>query len=99
MNVEVEIPNEYQGNAIGILSRRRGAIRDTQLQPDGDILVIRADVPLSQMFGFSTELRSVTTGKGEYSMEFSHLQQVDGGRQMELQQAYQKQREEDLKKK
>lgn len=68
MKVEVESPNEYQGPVIGDLSSRRGVIAGTG--STGDMVVIEASVPLSEMFGYATQLRSYTAGKASYSMEF-----------------------------
>lgn len=68
MAVEVEVPNEFQGTAIAEVNRRRGMINSS----DADELqtVVRCDVPLQNMFGFSTDLRSSTQGKGEFTMEY-----------------------------
>jgi elongation factor G len=70
MKVEVETPNEYQGFVIGDLSSRRGVILGSETTDGGDA-VINAHVPLSEMFGYSTVLRSGTAGKAGYSMEFA----------------------------
>jgi elongation factor G len=66
MNVEIESPAEFQSQSIALISKRRGAIRETLLQ-DGDSVKVLADVPLSQMFGFSTDLRSCTMGASLFS--------------------------------
>ena len=68
MNVEAETPIEYQGVVIGDLSSRRGMITGTETRDD--VIVILASVPLSEMFGYATSLRSATAGKASYSMEF-----------------------------
>ena len=68
MKVEVESPEEYQGGVIGDLSSRRGSISGVETRDD--ISVISASVPLSEMFGYATALRSNTAGKANYSMEF-----------------------------
>lgn len=68
MRVEVEIPTEYQGTIMGGLSKRRGVIVNSSAHSEYGSVV--AEVPLSKMFGYSTELRSMTQGKGEYSMEY-----------------------------
>ncbi len=68
MKVEVETPTDYQGSVIGDLSSRRGEIQGTSVE--GDDTVITAHVPLSEMFGYATQLRSLTAGKAGYSMEF-----------------------------
>ncbi len=71
MKVEVETPDEYQGFVIGDLSSRRGIIEGTETKEGGKEAVVTALVPLSEMFGYSTELRSGTAGKAGYSMEFA----------------------------
>lgn len=68
MKVGVEVPSEYQGTIMGGVSKRRGVIVNSSVHSDYGS--ITAEVPLSQMFGYSTELRSMTQGKGEYTMEF-----------------------------
>ncbi|MCG3126670.1 MAG: Elongation factor G [Phycisphaerae bacterium] len=74
MNVEVEVPNEYQGAVIGDLSSRRGVIHGTDSK--GASTVITATVPLANMFGYSTDIRSMTQGKGTFSMEFAHYERA-----------------------
>ena len=69
MSVEVVTPDEYLGPVNGDLNRRRGVLHGTEESPGGAI--IRADVPLSEMFGYATDLRSATQGRATYSMEFS----------------------------
>jgi elongation factor G len=69
MDVEIVTPDEYMGPVNGDLSRRRGILHGTEGAPSGTI--IRAEVPLSEMFGYSTDLRSATQGRATYSMEFS----------------------------
>jgi len=68
MKVEVVTPEEYMGDVMGDLNRRRGIVSGMEDAPAGKI--IRADVPLSEMFGYSTALRSATQGRATYSMEF-----------------------------
>lgn len=68
MKVEVETPTEYQGAVIGDLSSRRGVIYGSEINGEGT--VVRAGVPLSEMFGYATELRSMSAGKATYTMEF-----------------------------
>ena len=70
MNLEVVIPSEFQGSVIGGLNKRGGLILDTNLNDDGSSVSINADVSLCEMFGYSTDLRSATQGKGEFSMEY-----------------------------
>lgn len=74
MKVEVETPEEYAGGIMGDLSSRRGAVQGMDEHFGGRI--IRAEVPLSEMFGYSTSLRSLTQGRATYSMEFSHYAQA-----------------------
>jgi len=70
MKVEATTPDEYQGGVIGDLSSRRGIIMGSETDPNGEV-IINAEVPLSEMFGYSTDLRSLTSGKASYTMEFS----------------------------
>ena len=71
MSVEVETPEEYMGNVMGDLSSRRGIVQGMEDQAGG-IKVIKAEVPLAEMFGYATQLRSLTQGRAIYSMEFKH---------------------------
>ncbi|MAK56110.1 MAG: elongation factor G, partial [Pusillimonas sp.] len=71
MAVEVETPEDYAGNVMGDLSSRRGMVQGMDEIPGGSKL-IRAEVPLSEMFGYATSLRSQTQGRATYSMEFKH---------------------------
>ena len=82
MKVEVSLPHEYQGTAIALLNKRKGQLTGTEAQDQQ--VVIAADVPLSQMFGFSTELRSATQGKGEFTMEYKTQAFVAGDVKREL---------------
>jgi elongation factor G len=74
MDVEVTVPDTYMGDVIGDLSSRRGHIK--HMEPRGGIQVIEARVPLSEMFGYSTNLRSMTQGRGNYSMQFAAYDEV-----------------------
>ena len=74
MKVEVETPEEYQGSVIGDLSSRRGIIQGSETTDTGDV-IINAMVPLSEMFGYSTVLRSMSAGKATYTMEFDHYEE------------------------
>ncbi len=69
MDVEIVTPDEYMGTVNGDVSRRRGILQGTEESPAGTI--IRAEVPLSEMFGYATDLRSATQGRATYTMEFS----------------------------
>lgn len=72
--VEVVVPEEYMGDVIGDLNSRRGRIENMESRAGSQ--VIRAFVPLSEMFGYATDLRSRTQGRGTYSMEFNHYEEV-----------------------
>lgn len=74
MKVAVETPSEFQGAVMGSLNQRRGIILGTQ--DEGDICTIEAEVPLSEMFGYSTVLRSSTQGKAQFTMEFATYRPV-----------------------
>jgi len=74
MKVEVATPEEYQGDIVGDLNRRRGRIQNMETR--GSVCNIRADVPLEQMFGYATDVRSLSKGRASYSMEPSHFEQV-----------------------
>ena len=71
MAVEVETPEEYMGNVMGDLSGRRGVVQGMEDLPGG-IKAVKAEVPLADMFGYSTQLRSLSQGRATYSMEFKH---------------------------
>jgi elongation factor G len=74
MDVEVVTPEEYMGEVIGDLNSRRGRIQS--MEKRGRAQVIRAMVPLAEMFGYATDLRSKTQGRGTYTMQFSHYDEV-----------------------
>ena len=74
MKTEVMVPEDYMGDVIGDLNSRRGKI--ISMEPVNKIEHIKANVPLSEMFGYSTTLRSLTQGRGNYSMEPSHYEEV-----------------------
>ena len=74
MKVEIVTPEEYMGTVNGDLNRRRGILQGTDETPDGK--VIRAEVPLSEMFGYATDLRSATQGRAVYTMEFEKYNEV-----------------------
>ncbi|MFD0716769.1 elongation factor G [Paenibacillus sp. GCM10027626] len=74
MKVEVSVPEEYMGDVMGMLSSRRGRIEGSDARYGS--LIIRAKVPLAEMFGYSTVLRSGTQGRGVFSMELSHYEEV-----------------------
>lgn len=92
MKLEISAPEEFQGVAIGQINQRRGVIVGATM--DAGYVVVEAEVPLSEMFGYSTDLRSVTQGKGEFSMEFLRYAQVPKNVQDEMVKAYQQKRAE-----
>jgi elongation factor G len=74
MKVEIEVPEEYMGDVIGDVNRRRGQVNS--MEDQHGIKKVTAFVPLSEMFGYSTDLRSMTQGRGTYSMVFDHYEEV-----------------------
>ena len=76
MKVEIEIPDEYTGNIIGDISKRRGRVEGQEPLGNTGNVIVRATVPLANMFGYATDLRSNTQGRGTFSMEFKCYEQV-----------------------
>ncbi len=74
MSVEVVVPDEYMGQVIGDINSRRGHVLG--MESRGNIQVIQAHVPLAEMFGYSTDLRSQTQGRATYTMQFSHYEEI-----------------------
>ena len=74
MKVEIEVPEEYMGDVIGDINRRRGQVNS--MEDRHGLKIINTFVPLSEMFGYSTDLRSATQGRGTYAMEFDHYEEV-----------------------
>ena len=74
MKVEVTMPEEYMGDVIGDLNSRRGRVEG--MDDIGGGKMVRAFVPLSEMFGYSTAIRTLSSGRASYSMEPSHFEQV-----------------------
>ena len=70
MAVEAETPEDYMGDVMGDLNRRRGIIQG--MEDVGGVKAIKAEVPLAEMFGYSTTVRSLSQGRASYSMEFKH---------------------------
>ena len=87
MKLEVSCPEEFQGQVVGQINQRRGLIKGTETQEA--FTTVEAEVPLAEMFEYSTELRSATQGKGEFTMEFSRYAKVPGSIQAELVKEYQ----------
>ncbi|GJQ08773.1 hypothetical protein GpartN1_g564.t1 [Galdieria partita] len=92
MNVEVQVPTEFQGTVMGALNRRRGII--ISAVDYGELSVIQAEVPLYEMFGYATELRSVTQGKGDYTMEYKEHRETTQQIQQMLVEKHQKEQAE-----
>jgi elongation factor G len=86
MKVEVQAPEEFQGSVVGQLNQRRGTILSTE-NSEGYLTAV-AEVPLNSMFGYSTDLRSATQGKGEFTMEFAKYAPVPRLEQEEMMKAY-----------
>jgi elongation factor G len=74
VKVEVEAPTEYQGSIVGDLSSRRGLITSAEIRQN--LVIVTAEVPLAEMFGYATDLRSATQGKGTFTMEFACYRQT-----------------------
>jgi len=74
METEVVVPEEYMGDVIGDLNSRRGKIEG--MEPRGNVQVIRARVPLAEMFGYATDLRSLSQGRAQYTMQFDRYEEV-----------------------
>ena len=74
MKVEITVPDDYMGDVIGDMNSRRGRIKT--MDSRSGLQVIQAEAPMAEMFGYATDLRSVTQGRGNYTMHFSHYQQV-----------------------
>jgi len=74
MNVEISAPSDHAGDVIGDVNGRRGRI--VGMEPEGEVVSVRAQVPMSEMLTYESSLRSMTGGRGGYSMEFSHYEEV-----------------------
>ncbi|KAF2200724.1 elongation factor G, mitochondrial [Delitschia confertaspora ATCC 74209] len=92
MKTTVTAPNEFQGNVVGLLNKRNSVINDTEVGPED--FTVYADCSLNSMFGFSSQLRAATQGKGEFSMEFSHYSPAPPQLQKELIMRYEKEQKE-----
>jgi len=78
-SVNVTAPEEFSGSVSGSISARRGRITDVENRPSGGVQLTRAMVPLAEMFGYATELRSLTSGRGYFDMRFEHYEPVPAG--------------------
>ena len=88
MKVEIEAPVEFQGSVVGQVNQRRGVILETV---SSDVVTVTAEVPLNSMFGYSTDLRSATQGKGNFTMEFAKYAPVPKQEQDEMIKKYKEQ--------
>jgi len=96
MKTTITAPNEFQGNIVGLLNKRNAIINETEIGAED--FTLYADCSLNSMFGFSSQLRAATQGKGEFSMEFSHYSPAPPQLQRELEAKYQKQQADRNKK-
>ena len=97
MKLEVSCPEEFQGQVVGQINQRRGLIKGTETSEA--FTTVEAEVPLAEMFEYSTELRSATQGKGEFTMEFSRYAKVPFSIQEELVKEYQAKKSSEAKSK
>jgi len=97
MKVEVEVPAEFQGGVTGDLASRRGLITGSEVK--ANIVMLHAEVPLANMFGYSTDLRSQTQGRGNFAMEFACYRKAPASVQEEIVEKYKKEREQAAGKK
>ena len=84
MKVEIEIPEENTGDIVGDIASRRGRIEGMEIIEGTGIQKVRAIVPLAEMFGYATDIRSKTQGRGTFSMEFSKYEQVPANVEKEI---------------
>lgn len=96
MKTVITAPVEFQGNIVGLLNKRNATINDTEI--GAEEFTLHADCSLNSMFGFSSQLRAATQGKGEFTMEFSHYSPAPPQLQKELVAKYEKERAEKNKK-
>ncbi len=82
MRIEIEIPTEFQGPVVGNFTGRRGMITTTEMI--GPMTRIEGQVPLAEVFGYSTDLRSLTQGQGTFTMEFALYRRLPGNLQREV---------------
>jgi elongation factor G len=96
MNVEISVPDECMGDVIGDLNSKRGRVLGMEAR--SRIQVIRARVPLAEMLKYASELKSMTADRGEYSMEFSHYEEVPAHIQEKIVEMSRKEKEEEEKR-
>ena len=95
MKVQIAVPEEYQGTVIGQVNQRRGSIRNSETSEA--YVTVDSEVPLSEKFGYSTDLRSATQGKGEYTMEFARYAPTPRLEQEKLVEEFRKKKAEELR--
>ena len=95
MKLETQAPEEFQGSVMGQINQRRGMILNSGTNEG--YAIIEAEVPLTEMFGYSTDLRSATQGKGEFTMEFLKYSAVPKNVQDEMVKKYQEKKKEAAK--
>ena len=95
MKLEVQAPEEFQGSVMGGINQRRGVILNSTTNEG--YCIIESEVPLAEMFGYSTDLRSCTQGKGEFTMEFLKYSLAPRNVQEEMMKAYQEKRAKEAK--
>ena len=93
MNISVTVPPDYMGDINGDLSSRRGRIMG--MDTDGNLQVIKAQVPMAEMHKYASELRSMTAGRGTFTMEFSHYEEMPANEAQKVIDEYQKEKEEE----
>ncbi|MCA9213737.1 MAG: elongation factor G [Planctomycetales bacterium] len=93
VDLEVSVPSQYMGDVTGDISTRRGRVNDTQVL--GDVTVVKAKAPLSELQTYSTQLKSMTAGAGSYNMEYSHDEPTPPQVQQEVVAAYKKSDDDD----
>ena len=92
MKVQIEGPIEFHGNMVATMMQRRGVV--SGVQEESNYCQIDAEVPLSEMFGYATVIRSATQGKAEFTMEFARYAPVPNSVQSEIIEEWQKQKDE-----
>ncbi|MCK5808502.1 elongation factor G [bacterium] len=91
-DVSIKVPEEYAGSVMGDISSRRG--KPLGMDSEGKYTIVKAKVPLKELHGYSTQLRSMTNGRGTYGMEFSHYEQVAGDIQKKIIEEYERSKEQ-----
>lgn len=92
-DISVKVPEDYMGDVMGDISSRRGKI--SGMDAEGPFQKINAKVPLAELYKYSTQLRSLTQGRGAYSLKFSHYEEVPKEVESKIIEEYQKSKEEE----